>query len=107
MAKLPGAIGDVIDQLIHIRLRVERGQAWFNQLKTPFIIAASAGYILQTIGLENSIWYSTIIVVGILFVSWLIGHVDYKIGMWRRENEIRTREYNPYFEDLEATIKQK
>jgi len=107
MAKLKGRWGWFVDEAIHVRLKIERGQAWFNQLKTPFIIGASSGYILNLFGLADSIWITAAIVFGVLFGSWLIGHVDFKVGMWKRENEIRTRDYNPYFEDLEHKVEDK
>ena len=87
-----------IDLLVHLRLRTERGQSYFNFLKTPFLLAAS----LKIFGLPLNITF--IIGMLMLVVFYMAGTLDRKYGIWLRENEIRTREYNPYFRDLEDKI---
>lgn len=84
--------------VIKLRMKTERGQSWFNFLKTPVILAAG----LKVFGLPDSI--TLILGCLMLIVFYTTGHLDYKYGVWLRENEVRTRDYNQYFKDLEDKI---
>ena len=89
---------NLIDTLVNTRLKIERGQSWFNFLKTPAILAAS----LRILGLE--ITYTIVLSIILIWIFYIVGIIDRRYGIWLRENEIRTRDYNPYFKELENKV---
>lgn len=94
------------DWFINQKLRLDRGTGWLTWLRHLIYLVAGISIIDTFYELGLGFIHVMLMGVGILFLAWLIGTVDYKKGIWLRESEISTRDYNPYFKKLEADHEQ-
>jgi hypothetical protein len=86
----------IIDRIIEIKLRMDRGLSWIYWPRNLVLMGAGVKYVL------NIGTYQTIMVmIGGFFVVVLLGFLDYDVVHYaQREAEITTGKYNPFFKRL-------
>jgi membrane-bound metal-dependent hydrolase YbcI (DUF457 family) len=84
--------------IVYLKLCMNRGQSWFLDIRNAVLIAAG----LRVFGLTvtQAMFFAAFLCM--FFV--LLGYVDFRYGIWKRENEIVTREFNPFFEKIERDV---
>ena len=85
-------------KLVFFKICLGRGQTYLSDFKNIFLFAM--GFKIFGFSVEQGIILGVLGVVGFVVFGWL----DLKYGIWRLEQEINTREVNPYFERLEKVV---
>src|SRR3972149_2550627 len=84
----------LIDFIVRLRARINRGKGYYNDLREAVILAMAL-----------KLFNIPILIIGHIGF-YLIGFIDEKyIKLWLAENEFNTKTVNPYFQKLERGFK--
>jgi len=96
------------------QLRQDRGASFtgetYNFVKdtaifTPFINTLNQVVFIPHLGFELPIWSSVLFAFMFFIGTYILGYYDQKVlGFWQIQNEISTKEINPYFIKLEKEM---
>ena len=87
------------DSLIKLKVRYKRGKSWYHYVDDAIPILLLVGVFGLAIG-----WFVVLLVVYIVSVM-TIGFIDYKRGIWLKENRYTTQKLNPFFNELGKDVK--
>ena len=87
------------ERLSYIKICLGRGQSWLSDLKNIAMFAT----FFKIWGIDLTLAFG-LGVFGILAFI-VIGFIDMHWGIWQTEAEMSTRKVNPYFRDLERSVK--
>lgn len=91
----------IIDKIVRFRIFVGTGQSHIEFLKNPLIIGI---FLKQWFPSLSLIWLSVLVIVSVIVLAFN-GWFDLKfIKLPQKQAEIQTREYNPYFKELEKNL---
>jgi hypothetical protein len=86
------------EKLSYVKICLGRGQSWTNDLKNIAMFMT----FFKIWGLDTTLG---IILGTIVFLGFIVlGYLDLHHGIWKVENEMNTRETNPYFKGLESAV---
>lgn len=97
-------MGLVLDHLARLKIFLGNGQAYVNDVKYPLALVAVIKIFVPTITILNMAF----LVIILFFLIIIVGWFDLRfIKLHQKIAEISTRDYNPYFNQLEKSLKGK
>lgn len=88
----------LLPMAMRTKLRLDRGSSWISFGKNILLLAL----VLKVF--DVPFWLIVMSGPFIVLALYLVGLVDEKHGIWKKEAEYATREINPYFKKLEKKI---
>ena len=90
-----------LEYLMKMRIRFNRGFAWFGDIRDVIIVSLGAK-MLFNLSVSSSLLIGIIAVIGLYFIGW----IDESRGIWKREQRYLAETLNPFWFEMYKDIKE-